>query len=116
MKNQYFGDVNDYLKYSLLRAVASHLPGRLVVCWMLTPDDGRSDGNLTRYLTQPDRFRDIDPPLFDQLRVAIEKGRRDVKIVECEGLIGNASYLSSVLEDSRESRTAYFRDLAELAT
>ena len=35
MKNQYFGDINDYVKYGLLRVFsATH---RVAVCWMLTP-------------------------------------------------------------------------------
>ena len=46
MKNQYFGDINDYRKYGLLRIVAG--PGKmsLLVAWMLTPDDGKTDGEI----------------------------------------------------------------------
>jgi hypothetical protein len=40
MKNQYFGDINDYRKYGLLRMLHSTGDGRLLVAWMLTPDDG----------------------------------------------------------------------------
>jgi hypothetical protein len=43
MKDQYFGDVNDYLKYGLLRCFAE-AGWRVGVCWMLTPDDGGRDG------------------------------------------------------------------------
>jgi hypothetical protein len=38
MKNQYFGDINDYRKYGLLRALQSTGDGSLLVTWMLTPD------------------------------------------------------------------------------
>ena len=41
MKNQYFGDVNDYRKYGLLRVLQREANLRCVVAWMLTPDDGR---------------------------------------------------------------------------
>jgi hypothetical protein len=44
MKNQYFGDINDYRKYGLLRMLQSSGGGRLLVAWMLTPDDGSRDG------------------------------------------------------------------------
>ena len=44
MKDQYFGDVNDYLKYGLLRALQSQGDLKLLVAWMLTPNDARSDG------------------------------------------------------------------------
>jgi hypothetical protein len=44
MKNQYFGDINDYRKYGLLRILQSTGNGRLLVAWMLTPDGGSRDG------------------------------------------------------------------------
>jgi hypothetical protein len=47
MKNQYFGDVNDYRKYGLLRSLTAGGRITTTVCWMLTPDDGRPDGRLT---------------------------------------------------------------------
>ena len=53
MKNQYFGDINDYQKYGLLRTISRDTGLRLAVCWMLTPDDGRSDGKKTGYVDRP---------------------------------------------------------------
>jgi hypothetical protein len=44
MKNQYFGDINDYRKYGLLRGLSNRGEIRTAVCWMLTTDDGRGDG------------------------------------------------------------------------
>ena len=46
MKDQYFGDINDYRKYGLLRAVVCTSGLRLMVAWMLTPDDGSTDGKF----------------------------------------------------------------------
>src|SRR5689334_17138573 len=46
MKHQYFGDVNDYRKYGLLRSIQKEAGLRVAVCWMLTPNDGRSDGKF----------------------------------------------------------------------
>ena len=46
MKNQHFGDISDYRKYGLLRALQSSGDGRLLVAWMLTPDDGSRDGGF----------------------------------------------------------------------
>ncbi len=57
MKNQYFGDVNDYRKYGLLRALQGDGAGGLLVAWMLTPDDGSGDGGLRSYLAGPRRWR-----------------------------------------------------------
>ena len=48
MKNQYVGDIRDYGKYALLRALAAQYS--IGLNWYLTPDDGRPDGKLTNYL------------------------------------------------------------------
>jgi hypothetical protein len=37
MKVQYFGDVNDYRKFALLRLLASKGGFKIGVCWMLIP-------------------------------------------------------------------------------
>jgi hypothetical protein len=60
MKNQYFGDKNDYRKYGLLRILAD--AGRLSIgiCWMLTQDDGRTDGQFISYLREPRKWRAFD--------------------------------------------------------
>lgn len=67
MKHQYVGDINDYRKYVLLRALSAGGANRIGECWMLTPDDGGTDGNKLGFLQQPDRFRHFDPELFDIL-------------------------------------------------
>lgn len=50
MKEQYVGDISDYRKYALLRALSAGGANRIGVCWMLTPSDGSSDGNKLGYL------------------------------------------------------------------
>jgi hypothetical protein len=35
---------------------------------MLTPDDGRTDGDFTQYLEDPIEWRGYDAELFDHLR------------------------------------------------
>jgi hypothetical protein len=39
LKDQYFGDVNDFQKYALLRRIARPASLKLGVCWMLTESD-----------------------------------------------------------------------------
>ena len=53
VKDQYFGDVNDFRKYGLLRVLAGSDRLRLGVCWMLTAPDGRTNGEFLAYLGQP---------------------------------------------------------------
>jgi hypothetical protein len=41
MKNQYFGDVNDYREYGSLRVLTGLVGMSTAICWMLAPNDGR---------------------------------------------------------------------------
>ncbi len=52
MEDQYFGDINDYRKYGLIRVLQAETGLRVLITWMLTPDDGRRDGELRAYLDQ----------------------------------------------------------------
>jgi hypothetical protein len=67
MKHQYFGDVNDYPKYGLLRGLAGTGDLKIGVCWMMTADNRTKDGRKTGYLSKPDLWRRHDPELFDFL-------------------------------------------------
>lgn len=109
MKNQYFGDINDYVKYGLLRVLAA--THRVAVCWMLTSDDGSADGRLIGYLDEPHRFRHLDPVLFDALRDAVVGGARNVEVVDRNTLIPSAIYHADLLTDDRVGRDGYFRTL-----
>src|SRR2546423_15665556 len=113
MKNQYFGDINDYLKYSLLRSCSRTLA--LAVCWMLTAPDGRSDGSAIDYLAQPSAFRAIDPQLFDALAAAVANGRRDVDVMGDAALFSNAVFYDVLLTDLEEARATYFQTLRRTA-
>ena len=114
MKDQYFGDVNDFRKYGLLRALAVSVGLRLGVCWMLTEADNRTDGNLLGYLNKPKDFRHRDPELFDWLRqvVTVEQDRRTARI-EGADLLGAAAFHSKILTDRRNDRSEYFSDCSD---
>ena len=83
MKNQYFGDVNDFQKYAILRLLAVNGSLKIGICWMLTADDQGNDGNLTAYLTQANLWKAYDPTLLEFLHQNVHlENRRDVKILE----------------------------------
>lgn len=108
MKHQYVGDINDYRKYALLRALSADGANRVSVCWMLTPDDGGTDGNKLGFLQQPDRFRHFDPELFDILaHAAAEPDRRRLQTIEDSGAIPNAVYHNDMLPQAVGERAAY---------
>jgi hypothetical protein len=108
MKNQYFGDVQDFRKYGLLRQLTGFGQVRLGVVWLLTPDDTRSDGNKLEYLTQPDRYRDSDSELFDALRACVlEDDQRNVSQVQ--SFLPNATFFADLIPDDPEGRKRTMR-------
>lgn len=111
MKNQYVGDVNDYVKYALLRTLTAPPRLTLTVAWLLTRDDGRSDGRKIGYLARADRFRQLDPPLFDSLGGLVTRDRRNVQLVAEGRLIPTATFFTKALVDDRAARRGYFDEL-----
>jgi hypothetical protein len=108
MKEQYVGDISDYRKYALLRALSAGGMNRVGVCWMLTPSDGSADGNKLSYLSRPDDYRSFDSELFDVLHLAAtEPDRRRLQSIEESGAILNAEYFNEALSDDRPSRIAF---------
>jgi hypothetical protein len=108
MKDQYVGDISDFEKYALLRALQSATALPLAVCWMLTPPDGTAEGSRTQYLQDSQRYRSLDPYVFDRLKQIVESDSRTVAAVEHEGVLERATYFAQRLEDSESAREAYF--------
>ena len=112
MKDQYFGDVNDYRKYGVLRCLAQDASVRIGVCWMLTAGDGRTDGSLTSYASRPTQWRRFDPPLFDALASFLASGgKREVGVASRLGILPGAILFQRVLSDDRAQRHAYFEEM-----
>jgi len=115
MKHQYFGDINDYRKYGILRILAAQKL-RIVMCWMLTDGDNRTDGRHINYLKKPDKFRTYDPPLFDALQKAVQIDQeRFIHRIHHHRLIPKAVYFDSVFSDDLDQRKNYFAAAARLA-
>jgi len=114
VKNQYFGDVNDYRKYGLLRTLANNGQLKIGVCWMLTADDGRTDGKFITYLDEPQRWRRYDPQLFNQLHqwIAVDRNR-NVTLAENEKVLPGGRFHSELLTSSRDKRAKYFDEMGE---
>ena len=113
MKDQYFGDVNDFFKYGLLRSLPKSDRLSLGVCWMLTKPDGRTNDQLLTYLDQPNKYRHCDPDLFDWLRqiVVVEEDRRTARIAEST-LLGSALFKPGYVTDKNPQRNEYFTECA----
>lgn len=81
MKNQYFGDQTDYIKFGILRTIARSSE-QLAIHWTLTDDDGSSDGAHIKYLNAATMWRHYEPEIFDAIHDRVRNGDRRLKIVE----------------------------------
>lgn len=114
LKNQYFGDINDYRKYGLLRSVIKASNLRLMVAWMLTKDDQTRDGSLISYLDDPHKWSAYDSALYKELcRLLSVRTNRQVKQIEETCLLERTHYFSDEVNDSSSDRNGWFTSLLE---
>ncbi len=109
MKNQYVGDIHDYKKYGLIRALAGNGAEafRVGVFWMLTADDNRNDGQILHYLGQPNQ-QCYDPPLFKKLHSILHMHRqRTVSLVQGLDILPGATFAPDPFPDDAESREKF---------
>jgi hypothetical protein len=78
MQDRFAGDIGDFGKLGLLRALARP-PLRLGILWYRTPD-GVSGGDNRDFLERPERYRSCDPVLFDALTTFHQGQRRITRI------------------------------------
>ena len=94
MQDGYTGDVGDFAKYGLLRALAPPTADnegyRLGVVWYRTPDEAHlADGGFVDYLLPAgeEDYRACDPDLFDRLRALVMGGNRSLSAVRIRELL-----------------------------
>ena len=121
MRNQYFGDRLDYIKYGMLRRLTGYGELSTAVCWMMRPDNPRNGvrpDRKTVYLDRPDVWRRFDAPLFDLLRDVVRVQQdRHVRHIEESGLLPNTTFYRALLPSDRVrdrvEREAYLTDFLE---
>ena len=108
MQDQYFGDVNDYRKYGLLRCLGD-AGFRVGVCWMSTPPDNSGQGKRTSYLDKPNEYRFRDPDLFNFLKERVRSQRRALREIETapDTPLRGLTFFSDSLPDGAVERDAY---------
>ena len=110
MQNQYVGDIGDYAKYSLLRALSRDR--RLGVSWYLFPDEGTNDGKHTGYLEDPKTWQRFDEQAFKILSCIVKSGKRNVSAIEQSELLPRGTAFWSLELDFKgctRSRQAEWR-------
>jgi len=111
MKNQYYGDINDFKKYSLIKHLAGEGEMQTAICWALTKDDERPDGSRINYLKEPQKWRRYDPVVFDKLRSDIlVKGERKVESIEKSDIFSTCRFFNHSLADGEQERNKFFQD------
>jgi hypothetical protein len=113
MKNQYVGDIGDFTKLGILRAIRT--AGMTIgVNWYLTPDDGGQDGRHTGFLSDPCNVH--DEQLFHELKDIVNSGNRNIKALE--NLLADAKFYGKQLEfdgttDNEKTRSDWQKDALE---
>jgi hypothetical protein len=93
MQNRYVGDIGDYVKLAILRALSPRY--RLGVAWWLHPDESHNrDGRHIGYVARPDQWRRFDPQLFDILSKIVSSGARSVRAFEAVSVLPGALFAS----------------------
>lgn len=102
MQNRYTGDIGDFAKYGLLRAIKGRK--RLGVAWYLHPNAGPDgDGSHTEYLEDPaqhQRWHHLDPQLFETLKKLLRDDNRSVQAVQRSGVLDDAAFADERLDVS----------------
>ena len=109
MQDRYAGDIGDFGKYGLLRALCGD-DLRLGVLWYAfegdlqeAPNDGKHIGYLDP--RHGDRFSGCDPELFDGMRAIVTGKRRTIAAVERSGVLPPATvYFGETLTFARHER------------
>ena len=117
MKVQYFGDINDYRKFALLRLLSEVGGFKFGVCWMRTEADGSTQGAKREHLRDPAKWPRYDPELFDALSgVSAQPTLEDLQRVERDRLIPGTVYFEGLVPGALEGRKRFHRDsIAALA-
>ena len=95
MQNRYAGDIGDFSKLGLLRALqASGLS--IGVNWYLVPDETHNDdGRYVQYLENAD-YRSCDEPLWLELKRIVSSGQREVSALQNAHLLDAVFYTDQV--------------------
>lgn len=115
MQDRYAGDVGDFGKFAILRALAG---GRtLGVCWYRNTGHGEAnnDGKHVAYLDEPALFRDLDPAAFDAMANVV-KTQRSLRALEGCRLLPGAIYHGEEVPRPRLERAAWGERLVAAMT
>lgn len=101
MQDRFVGDIGDFGKYGLLRALTGIHPEAeprlsLGVVWYHNEEETGSpgDGQRTSYLHKPAEYEDCDPALFRDLHRIVAEGKRSLDTIEQSGILSRDTVFS----------------------
>lgn len=102
MQNRYVGDVGDFAKFALLRAITQETKFQMAVIWYLYCDeDHNSDGRHISYL-RDEAFARLDPDLHAALSRIVTKGKRSVRAIAASGILPTQTkFFSNAISDKK---------------
>jgi len=117
MKNQYVGDINDYRKYDLLQLLSNELMEKILIVWMLTPNDNGNDGKKIKYLNNAKKWEKYNKILFEGLKTIVNEERniKNVQKLPCFNNSDKFEFYSDYIEDDNKKREEYFNNAIEKA-
>jgi hypothetical protein len=100
MQNRYVGDVGDFAKFALLRAIAADTKLRMAVIWYLFSDENHNaDGRHVGYLRDSE-FAKLDPQLHAALAKIVGQDRRNVRAVAASRILPpGTTFFSEIISD-----------------
>jgi len=115
MKNKYVGDINDYIKFGILRCLTQQEKLMTTVVWMLTEDDVNSDGKKITYLKKPEKWKKYDKKLYCTLQQIVNNdSSRNVSLIEKNNILPNTQYYNDYIPKNPQMRAKYFNDLQNI--
>jgi len=122
MKNQYFGDIHDFKKYTMLKWFMENCDEKLLIAWYLTKDDEiKKDGNKREYLKKEDKefTKNNILTICDDIKILFEflkenHHKKNVNILEDNGslIAKNVEFFSKNL-DNYDDRSEWFENLKD---
>jgi hypothetical protein len=86
VQDRYVGDVGDFAKYALLRALTAKRERRLGIVWCLLENElHNADGRHINYLAR-NEWSELDPALWRHLAEIVSSGHRSVRKVLRAGI------------------------------
>lgn len=100
MQNRYAGDVGDFGKFGMLRALAQSKL-KIGVNWYLVPDENHNNDGIHIGYLENSTFLGCDDELLEILRLLVAEKRRSVDALAHSGLLPHAVFYHGVLYPPR---------------